>query len=203
MLRSTSAYIAAAAGEREILTDAVRGGLRRARTGPDHTGSRRLQAYLRTCGGSLSEAQDRAVWQQYQDGWVLSFGCSVTVPCVRQVREDLYMWEPRCLQGVLRGSQSFYWSEAGLSELRQREGWVIQRMPAEADSQTYLDATLSRCSSHTLHIRIFSKFHISVSTDFLQSLSLRSMVMEWSFHGAAVEGSLPFGCEAWLAAHSA
>jgi hypothetical protein len=48
MARSTSQYVKAAVGPTEIFTPALREGVRRARTGPDFSGVRRLQAWLGT-----------------------------------------------------------------------------------------------------------------------------------------------------------
>ena len=202
MSRSDSLYIAASVGPVEILTEAARGGVRRARTGPDLTGSRRLQSYLRSCGDSMDAALNRNQWQTFEQGWMQSFGCGVTEPCVKKVPGNHFMWHPRCLQGIMRGSQSFYWSHQKLSELRRKEGWVIEEMEALADSQTYLQHTLRRCSSHTAHLRIYSTFDISVSPAFQNEVSSRLMVVEWSLHSSgSPECGLPFGCEAWRAVH--
>ena len=64
-----------------------------------------------------------------------------------------------------------------------------------------LEATLGQCFAHTMHIRVFSQFHISIP-DVQSDLQSRAMILEWSLHPLVGEGGeLPFQCEAWKAAH--
>ena len=158
-------------------------------------------AFLHAQGGSLADTHDRQKWQSYEPGWLASFGCNPQVPCVKRVKPDHFMWETRCLQGCIRGSQTFFWTSKTVSELRAREGWVVQVMEEGAGVQEYLAWTLSQCGAHTLHIRVFSRFDIE-PLHIQNSLMSRFVVCEWSLHHGSSENSgLPLASEAWEAAH--
>ena len=113
------------------------------------------------------------------------------------------MWEQRCLQGCIWGSQTFYWTSHTVSELRVREGWVVQGMEEGAGVLSYLTETMSRCSVHIVHIRIFTQVDLfSTHVQNVQdSVMSRFMLLEWSLHSPG-GGGLPFDSEAWRAAHS-
>jgi hypothetical protein len=144
----------------------------------------------------VQDGQARQLWQRLEGPWVASFGVQLQPSCIRQVSGDVFMWEDRCIQGCVHGSQSFFWAEGEVAELCHREGWVRQPVGDGRGELEWFKVMADRIQGHTVHVRVFSQFDIS-GVPLVPLLSDRCLVMEWSRHETG-SSSLPFGCEAWL-----
>ena len=195
MMRSSSKCISAGAGETEILEEALVQGRRRARRGPDLSGSRRLQSFLRTQAGGMADAWNKTKWSSYEEEWLSSFGRVSGGSCVKEVGGEVFMFEERCLQGVVQGSCSIFWTVHTMSILKMKEGWVVCELDAGATMDKYLSWTLAQIGARTIHLRLFSTFPIMPHLHMLQKcLSQRYLICEFSVH-SSFQG--PFACEAW------
>ena len=199
MVRSSSVYISAGAGDAEVLTSAARGGQRRRRTGPDLSGARRLRAFLQGRGVELKDAISREKWQQLEGPWIQSFGLSQVADCVQQVHQGHMMWSVRCLQGVAYGSQTFYFNSTSISELRMKDGWVLWPMETSENTTQFMDVAIAQCMKHTVHLRIFSRFPLIFDSVIRSRLQSNTLVCEWSLQESLEEAVLPFACEAFQA----
>ena len=195
MVRSISSYVAASAGLREILTDAVRNGRRRARRGPDWSGVGRLSAFLQERGDQLTDAHDRNKWQSWEPAWIASFGLATSSSCVVRAHPLRCMWDVRCLQGSARGSQTLFWAEDAVLELQTQQGWVKIGLDREADVMSYLRASFQLCRPNTVHLRVFTQFDVDSHVVETEVFS-RALVLEWSNNSNPVY-ELPFHCDAW------
>ena len=110
------------------------------------------------------------------------------------------MWERRCLQGTIQGSQTFFWSLFRVSELRTAAGWIIQDLGEGAVLRDYLNKTLQSCHLRTLHVRIFSQIPVD-SEVLIPDVFNRGLVLEWSFHPLEGGPRLPCAGEAWRGPH--
>ena len=198
MMRSSSKCIAAGAGEQELLEEARVQGTRRARRGPDLTGSRRLQMFLRAREGGMHDAWNKSKWSSYEGEWLSSFGRVSGGSCIREVGGEVSMFEERCLQRVVQGSCSVFWTANTASMLKMKEGWVVCELAGGDTLDEYISWTFDHIGARTVHIRIFTTFSLVPYFQMLQQrFSSRYLVGEFSVH-ECFEG--PFASEAWRSA---
>ena len=150
----------------------------------------------------MRDAMNRDKWGGYEEGWLAHFGLGLVGSCVREVEGNQFFWEPRCLQGCIKGSQSVYWTQKSASELRHHEGWVIQIMDENASLNDFISWTLGQCGRQTVHLRIFATFSFPFH-ELEAQLRQRHMISEVSFHFQSPSGGSEglFMDDAWVSAH--
>ena len=169
MLRSSSSLSRGFASPQEVHTGALRHGLRRYRTGPDHTGFSRLHRFLRDHGLGVALAEDRQLWEQSRDMWVSAFPVrhQTIGQNIYSVDESHMAWHVRCWQGVCFGSQTIFARLGASATLGQYlqvchldcdDGWQGMHVQC-AESCTFDDVVAfflgPFLASSTVHIRLF------------------------------------------------